>query len=63
VDKERAARAMADPEIQAIMRDPVVQQTLQDCSQDPTRLRSALMDPSMGPKLMKLRDAGILQMR
>ena len=54
---------MADPEIQAIMRDPVVQQTLQDCSQDPTRLRSALMDPSMGPKLMKLRDAGILQMR
>ena len=104
VDKERAAKAMADPEIQAILRDPVVQQTLQDCQADPTKLRKvratrrlrgivcvrarvcacvcvrdswtqhvcrtstsvtpvqpachrqqALMDPSMGPKIMKLR--------
>ena len=39
MDKERAAKAMADPEIQAILRDPVVQQTLQDCQADPTKLR------------------------
>lgn len=63
VDKERAARAMADPEIQAILRDPIVQQTLQDCQTDPRKLQAALMDPSMGPKIMKLRSAGVLQMR
>lgn len=40
VDKERAARAMADPEIQAILRDPIVQQTLQDCQTDPRKLQA-----------------------
>jgi hypothetical protein len=36
MDKERAAKAMADPEIQAIMMDPIVRQTLSDMSTDPT---------------------------
>lgn len=63
VDKERAAKAMADPEIQAILRDPIVQQTLQDCQRNPQKLQAALLDASMGPKIMKLRSAGVLQMR
>jgi hypothetical protein len=35
MDKERASKAMADPEIQAILRDPMVQQALNDMSTDP----------------------------
>lgn len=45
VDKERAARAMADPEIQAILRDPIVQQTLKDCQADPSRLQKVRPPP------------------
>ena len=36
MDSERASKAMADPEIQAIMMDPIVRQTLSDMSTDPT---------------------------
>lgn len=34
-DEERVAHAMADPEIQRIMSDPIIRQTLQDLSTNP----------------------------
>lgn len=66
-DKERAAHAMADPEIQGILSDPVVRQVLQDLStQDPIAQaagQKALQDPGMGAKIQKLIAAGVLQTR
>jgi len=63
--KERAAHGMADPEIQAILQDPIVRQVIQDLStQDPTAQaagQKALRDPVMGGKINKLIAAGVLQ--
>lgn len=61
-DAERAARAMADPEIQAILRDPMVNAALSDLQTDPTAARRVLGDPSMAAKLQKLIAAGVLKM-
>lgn len=38
VDQERAAKGLADPEIQAILRDPMVIQVLQDAQTDRSSL-------------------------
>ena len=35
VDPERQRRAMEDPDIQAIMRDPIMQKVLEDLSTNP----------------------------
>lgn len=63
--KERAAHGMADPEIQAILSDPVVRQVIQDLStSDPTAQAAgnkAMRDPVMGAKINKLIAAGVLQ--
>mmetsp|Transcript_42571 Transcript_42571/g.54739 ORF Transcript_42571/g.54739 Transcript_42571/m.54739 type:complete len:482 (+) Transcript_42571:568-2013(+) len=65
VDKERAAHAMADPEIQMILSDPMVRQVLQDLStSDPVAQaagQKAMRDPIMGGKIQKLIAAGVLQ--
>jgi len=60
-DKERAAHAMADPEIQAIMSDPVMQQVLRDMSTDASAAQRHLRDPGIAAKLEKLIAAGVLQ--
>mmetsp|Transcript_5906 Transcript_5906/g.14172 ORF Transcript_5906/g.14172 Transcript_5906/m.14172 type:complete len:179 (-) Transcript_5906:72-608(-) len=64
VDKERAAHGMADPEIQAILRDPVVNQVIQDLSGgDQAAGQRAMADPVMSAKIQKLIAAGVLQTR
>uniref|UniRef100_A0A7S1G9V5 Hsp70-Hsp90 organising protein n=1 Tax=Bicosoecida sp. CB-2014 TaxID=1486930 RepID=A0A7S1G9V5_9STRA len=63
VDKERASRAMSDPEIQRIMGDPMVQQALRDMQTSPEYATKAMMDPEMGPKIQKLIAAGVLQVK
>ena len=63
MDKERAAHAMADPEIQAILRDPMVNQALQDMQQNAAEAQKVLRDPVMSAKIQKLINAGVLQMR
>ena len=63
VDKERAAHAMADPEIQAILGDPVVNQVLQDMQQNPAAAQKHLSDPVIMGKLNKLIAAGILKVK
>eukprot|EP01083_Nonionella_stella_P103252 294731_1 len=45
--KERAAHAMADPEIQAILQDPMVNQVLRDFNENPNAANQAMADPIM----------------
>lgn len=61
--KQRQEHAMADPEIQGIINDPMVRQVLQNAQKDPNALRGAMADPAMGPKIQKLIDAGVLQVK
>lgn len=59
--KERAAHGMADPEIQAILQDPVINQVLRDFQDNPNAANQAMMDPSVRGKIEKLIAAGVLQ--
>ena len=63
VNKERAAHAMADPEIQFILQDPIVRQTLQDLQENPQAAQRALNDPNIRAKIDKLIASGILQVK
>eukprot|EP00038_Savillea_parva_P007823 m.172759 g.172759 ORF g.172759 m.172759 type:complete len:337 (-) comp13580_c0_seq1:303-1313(-) len=60
--EERAQRAMQDPEIQAIMGDPVMQQILKQMQEDPGAVQEHLKNPAILEKIQKLAEAGILQM-
>jgi len=59
--KEQAAHAMADPDIQAILQDPVVQQTLRDFGENPASAQQAMNDPGMREKIQKLIAAGVVE--
>mmetsp|Transcript_16544 Transcript_16544/g.25020 ORF Transcript_16544/g.25020 Transcript_16544/m.25020 type:complete len:566 (+) Transcript_16544:121-1818(+) len=59
--KERAAHAMADPEIQNILNDPVIRQILQDFNDNPTAAQKAMSDPLVASKIEKLIASGIVQ--
>ena len=60
-DQERQAHAMADPEIQAIMKDPSVMQVLRDMQENPASAQGALKDPAIAAKINKLIAAGIVK--
>jgi stress-induced-phosphoprotein 1 len=60
--KERQAKAMADPEIQHIMTDPVMQQVLKDCQENPGSAAKHMRNPGIGAKMRKLMTAGIIRM-
>uniref|UniRef100_A0A7S4EFH0 Hsp70-Hsp90 organising protein n=2 Tax=Pseudo-nitzschia australis TaxID=44445 RepID=A0A7S4EFH0_9STRA len=59
--KEQAAHAMADPDIQAILQDPVVQQTLRDFGENPAAAQQAMSNPGMREKIQKLIAAGVVE--
>lgn len=59
--KERAAHAMADPEIQSILTDPVINQVLKDFSENPNAANEAMRDITVKAKIEKLIAAGVLQ--
>jgi stress-induced-phosphoprotein 1 len=59
-DPVRQERAMQDPEIQAIMRDPMVQQALRDLGTDPTAMSKISADPVMNRKINRLILAGVV---
>merc|ERR1711988_26931 len=63
VDKERQARAMADPEIQGILGDPQMRSILNEMQTDPKKAQAAMNDPAISAKLQKLIAAGVLQVR
>ncbi|CAL2047871.1 hypothetical protein CAEBREN_00406 [Caenorhabditis brenneri] len=63
-DPEKAKeRSLADPEVQEILRDPGMRMILEQMSNDPGAVREHLKNPEIFQKLMKLRDAGVIQMR
>lgn len=61
--KERQARAMADPEVQGILSDPIMRQVLQDMQEDPAAAQQHMRHPDISRKIEKLVAAGILQIR
>jgi stress-induced-phosphoprotein 1 len=61
--KEQAAHAMADPEIQSILSDPVMQQLLRDFSENPAAAQQAMADPGMRAKMERLIASGIVETR
>lgn len=61
--KEQAAHAMADPQIQAILQDPVMQQVLKDLGENPAAGQQAMADPLVREKINKLIAAGIIETR
>lgn len=60
-DEERLRRAQQDPEIQALLADPMVQQAIRDFKDNPKYAQQALKEPQMAAKLSKLAAAGILR--
>lgn len=62
-DPERAKQAMADPEIQAILRDPTINKVLQDMQENPQAGSAAMRDPDIRKKIEKLIAAGVLQVK
>lgn len=59
-DKDRAERSMADPEIQAILRDPFFMNRLQELQSNPSKAAEYMRDPDFTAKFEKLRQAGVL---
>ena len=61
VDPQQRARAMADPEIKAIMSDPYMQNLLCEMQMDPAAFQGYMHQPDVAAKINKLIQAGILQ--
>ena len=61
-DEERLRHAAADPEIQLLMRDPRVQQTLKDLQENPAAGQKALSDPFINTAINKLIAAGVIKL-
>ena len=53
---------MADPEIQAILTDPVMRQVLQDFQENPKAAQEHTKNPGIMAKIQKLVNAGIVRM-
>jgi stress-induced-phosphoprotein 1 len=61
--KEQVAHAMADPEIQSILSDPVTQQILKDFGENPAAAQAAMRNPGVRVKIEKLIAAGVIETR
>lgn len=62
-DEERMRHAMADPEIQILMKDFRVQQLLKDMQENPKSAQEKLSDPFLAEAINKLIAAGVLKLR
>uniref|UniRef100_A0A7S1NNF9 STI1 domain-containing protein n=1 Tax=Eutreptiella gymnastica TaxID=73025 RepID=A0A7S1NNF9_9EUGL len=61
VDEDRVRRAMADPEIQAMLSDPILQMALRDFQENPAAAQQHLQNPEMRSKIEKLIAAGVIR--
>ncbi|OQR78144.1 stress-induced-phosphoprotein 1-like [Tropilaelaps mercedesae] len=62
VDPEEARkRAVADPEIQKILADPIMQMILEQMTQDPSAFREHTRNPDVAAKIQRLMECGIIQ--
>lgn len=60
-DEQRVQRAMADPEIAAIVSDPMIRIALEQMQQNPRNINEYMKDSNLGPKIVKLIQAGIVR--
>lgn len=60
-DEERMRHAMADPEIQGLMRDPRVQQCLKEMQENPKAAQDTMKDPFIAEAINKLIAAGVIK--
>ncbi|KAI9008317.1 hypothetical protein BC832DRAFT_553737 [Gaertneriomyces semiglobifer] len=60
--EELLQTAMADPEVQRIMGDPVMQSILKQMQEDPRAIQDHMKNPSVAAKIRTLVNAGIIQM-
>jgi len=61
--EEMRKRAMADPEIQAILGDPAMRIILEQMQNDPRALQDHLKNPEIAHKIQKLIDSGLIAIR
>lgn len=61
--EEMRNRALQNPEVQEILKDPAMQMILQQGQADPKALREHLKNPEVAKKFQKLMEAGIIQLR
>ena len=59
--EETYKRAMQDPEVAAIMQDPVMQSILQQAQNDPAALQEHMKNPEISKKIQVLVSAGIIR--
>ncbi|KAJ1519420.1 hypothetical protein ONE63_004712 [Megalurothrips usitatus] len=58
--EEVRKRAMADPEVQAILRDPAMRLILEQMQNDPKALKDHLKNPDIAAKIQKLLECGLI---
>ncbi|KAJ8675647.1 hypothetical protein QAD02_011433 [Eretmocerus hayati] len=58
--EEVRKRAMADPEVQSILRDPAMRLILEQMQNDPKALQDHLKNPAIAAKLQKLLESGLI---
>ena len=58
--EEVRKRAMADPDIQAILRDPAMRLILEQMQNDPKALNDHLKNPDISAKIQKLLESGLI---
>lgn len=58
--EEVRKRAMADPEVQAILRDPAMRMILEQMQSDPRALQDHLKNPAVAAKIQKLIESGLI---
>ncbi|XP_055298215.1 stress-induced-phosphoprotein 1 [Sitodiplosis mosellana] len=54
-------RAMADPDVQEILRDPAMRMILEQMQSDPKAVQDHLKNPEIASKIQKLIESGIIQ--
>ncbi|XP_057375057.1 stress-induced-phosphoprotein 1-like isoform X2 [Daphnia carinata] len=58
--EEVRKRAMADPEVQAILRDPAMRMILEQMQNEPRALQDHLKNPAIAAKIQKLIESGLI---
>ncbi|XP_018014215.1 stress-induced-phosphoprotein 1 [Hyalella azteca] len=61
--EEIRKRAMADPEVQQILRDPAMRLILDQMQNDPKALQDHLQNPDVSAKIQKLMQVGLIAIR